>query len=217
VASSLQSGTTSGGCDPHTDALRLVLDMLPVAELDPGKRPDMGKVALFYAERLGWPVLPIHHPIGKVGAPYGLECSCGGRCDRSRGKHPLTPNGLKDASTDPDVIRAWWARWPLANIAVRTGTIESGGIGFDVIDIDGPRGLASWQQAGIKVDVVHEAFTPGNRDHDPGRHLYVAACGTGNTSNELPGVDTRGDNGYVLAPPSLGMRGTRYAWVVAPA
>jgi hypothetical protein len=201
----------------HEDALRLLLDTLPVADLDPGKSRDMGKAALFYATVVGWPVIPIHHPVHHMPSPYNLECSCGGKCDRSRGKHPFTLNGLKNATRDPELIRDWWKRWPLANIAVRTGRVASGGIGFDVIDLDGPRGLASWKEAALDLEVVYESFTPGNRDHEPGRHLYVSAQGTGNRSNLLPGVDTRGDDGYVLVPPSRGMRGTHYAWVVAPA
>lgn len=208
----------------HEAALRLVLDMLPVAEIDPGKRPHMGKAALFYAERLRWPVIPVHHPVGRAGVPYQLECSCvrppETECGYTPGKHPvgaLARHGLKDATLDPAVIRDWWTRWPLANIAVRTGTLESGGIGYDVIDIDGETGAQSWKQAALELDVRFESFTPGNRKHDPGRHLYIPPMGARNDSNLLPGVDTRGSDGYVLVPPSLGMRGTRYAWVVAPA
>ena len=29
--------------------------------------------------------------------------------------------GCHDATTDPDVIRAWWRRWPHANVAIATG------------------------------------------------------------------------------------------------
>ena len=32
-------------------------------------------------------------------------------------KTPLTPNGFKDASTDPAVIEDWWWRWPHADPA----------------------------------------------------------------------------------------------------
>lgn len=207
----------------HDDALRVLLDNLPVAEINPGKTYDMGRAALFYAVKVGWPVLPIHHPVPKATEPFGLDCSCSKAarpCGYTPGKHPigeLVPNGLKNATTDPAVIADWWRRWPHANIAVRTGYREAGGIGFDVLDLDGEIGQQSWRDAAIEVPVIYESFTPGNRDHTPGRHLYVPACGTGNKANELPGVDTRGDDGYVLVPPSRGMRGTRYSWVVAPA
>ena len=47
------------------------------------------------------------------------KCACG-RGDCKPGKHPLTERGFYDATTDPEVIRAWWARWPRANLGVRT-------------------------------------------------------------------------------------------------
>ena len=67
--------------------------------------------ALAYAERFGWPVLPC----------------------KPRDKTPLTPNGLRDATTDPEQIRTWWARFPKANIGIPTGVVT----GFDVLDVDG--------------------------------------------------------------------------------
>ena len=49
-------------------------------------------------------------------------------CDND--KRPFTAHGFKDASTDPDVIRRWWTRWPSALIGVPTG------IKFCVVDVD---------------------------------------------------------------------------------
>jgi hypothetical protein len=46
---------------------------------------------------------------GTCACPKGSGCS-------SPGKHPLTPNGLDDASNDPATITRWWPRWPKANI-----------------------------------------------------------------------------------------------------
>ncbi|MGH9187567.1 MAG: bifunctional DNA primase/polymerase, partial [Acidimicrobiales bacterium] len=70
--------------------------------------------ALCYAQR-GWPVFPCHGPRGKR-----REC---GRPDcASPGKHPLTRRGLHDATTRRDIVDRWWARWPAANVAIRTGT-----------------------------------------------------------------------------------------------
>jgi Bifunctional DNA primase/polymerase, N-terminal len=55
--------------------------------------------ALRYAAA-GWPVFPCQ-PDGKV--PF-----------------PRT-NGVKDATTDPEVITGWWTRCPAANVAIATG------------------------------------------------------------------------------------------------
>ena len=84
--------------------------------------------ALSYA-RLGWPVIPLHYPVG------GGGCSCNNPACDSPAKHPigkLVPHGLKDATTDEELIRQWWARYPQANIGIRTGA-ESGLV---VLDID---------------------------------------------------------------------------------
>jgi hypothetical protein len=75
--------------------------------------------ALHYATLLDWPVFPVHWITAEGG------CSCGKPCTRPA-KHPLTPGGLKDATTDTDRITEWWSRWPDANPAIRCD-------GFDVI------------------------------------------------------------------------------------
>jgi hypothetical protein len=64
--------------------------------------------ALKCAER-GWPVFPC----------------------RAGTKEPATTHGFDDATTDPDQIRAWWDRWPGANLAIATGAP-----GPDVLDVD---------------------------------------------------------------------------------
>ena len=71
-------------------------------------RADLRAAALGYAAA-GIPVFP---------------CAPGG-------KTPLTRTGFHAASTDPDLITAWWRRRPDANIATPTGAP-----GFDVLDVD---------------------------------------------------------------------------------
>src|SRR5262245_28818448 len=36
-------------------------------------------------------------------------------------KIPLTSHGCKDATTNISTVRAWWERWPNANIGMATG------------------------------------------------------------------------------------------------
>ena len=50
-----------------------------------------------------------------------------------RAKRPATANGLKDATTDPDRIRAWWHHEPAFNVAIATGAVS----GVFVVDVDG--------------------------------------------------------------------------------
>ena len=122
--------------------------------------------ALEYA-RAGFRVLPVHTI--RNGA-----CSCGGMKGCKPGKHPianLVRHGSKDATTDENIIRAWWHRVPDANIAVATGK-ESGLV---VIDIDGPEGEASFAE----LEKLHGPI-PGTAEvvTARGRHLYLAypAC-----------------------------------------
>lgn len=198
-----------------------------VAEMRPDKRaPNMLVAAEWYATTLRWPIFPIHHPVADAESPHGWRCSCGRdderlampqRC-KSPGKHPMTSAGFKDASTDLSVVRAWWQRAPLANIGVPTGLA---GCGLDVIDIDGPEGLETWQawrerDADSIPALAALAFTPGNRKRKAGRHWFTAASGTANTARALPGIDLRGDGGYVLVPPSQGITGPRYTWIRQP-
>lgn len=53
-------------------------------------------------------------------------------------KRPYTDNGFRDATTDPEVVKHWWKRWPKALVGVPTGRISR----LVVVDID-PDG-ADW-------------------------------------------------------------------------
>ena len=106
------------------------------------------EAALGYAAR-GIPAYPVHWP-RPIPGQGGLACSCrrGPGCDRPA-KHPLVRHGLHDASPDPGQLERWWSRWPQANVGLATGVV------FDVLDIDGPAGLAALQQlqeaAGLRL------------------------------------------------------------------
>lgn len=164
--------------------------------------------AIKYAQA-GLPVFPIWEPT----APGVCSCSHGAadflpNGDRhSKGKHPRTPNGLSDATTDLAKIREWWTKWPNANIGVRTGD------GIGVVDLDGPVGIASGRQMGLLSPI--KTIT-GN-----GEQLwYLVPEGkklvTRQAKKLAPGVDTRGTGGYVLVPPSLHPNGKRYLWAGLP-
>ena len=43
---------------------------------------------------------------------------------RARDKRPATANGLRDATRDAEIIRAWWSERPDYNIAIATGAIS---------------------------------------------------------------------------------------------
>ena len=169
-------------------------------------RPDQAaplhlvEVALRYADH-GWPVVPLH-------TPRGSGCSCQARDCGSPGKHPRTVRGLRDASIDLDRIRTWWGRWPDANLGVATG-MASGLMVLDVDLPDGPTSLTRLEAARGPLSVTCEQRTGSG-----GRQLLFAHPGqpVGNRARLLPGIDVRGDGGYIVVPPSRHVCGDRYQW-----
>lgn len=115
-------------------------------------------------------------------------------------KRPLTPNGFKDATTDPAIIEGWWQRWPDAMVGAPTGKK------FSVLDLDAKNGkdgfarIPDWKQRSPVIALTRNG----------GAHLYFQAeRSPRNSADDIaPGVDTRGDGGYVIMPPSPG-----YSWV----
>jgi Bifunctional DNA primase/polymerase, N-terminal len=164
------------------------------------------EAALGYAAQ-GIPVYPVHWPCPSAdGASLACSCSRGVGCDRPA-KHPLVGHGVKDATTDPDRIGRWWHRWVQANVGLATG------ICFDVLDIDGPAGLAALHQlqqaAGLRLRGPLVATGGG------GWHHWFAPTGLGNRPPQgLAHVDWRGRGGCVLAPPSRHISGRPYQWLV---
>ena len=159
--------------------------------------------ALGYAEQ-GIAVFPVHNP------QLDGSCSCGDKgCGTSAGKHPRTYNGLKAATTDREQISSWWSAWPEANIGIPTGAINS----IVIIDVDGADGEASLRRMTDKNGPL-----PATKRVKTGKgyQLYFTHPGGKVKSKaplcaEYPRVDSRGDGGYVVAPPSLHYSGVRYA------
>lgn len=160
--------------------------------------------ALYYAS-LGWPVFPIHTPI------TGGGCSCN-KQDCSIGKHPRTPNGFKDATTDPLQIKQWWSQWPDANIGIATGKKSN----LIIIDIDSKHsGEDSWDEYCKKNEKLPN--TPMVLTGGGGVHYYFSYDPAINVSCKvgwLTGVDIRCEGGYVVAPPSRHASGRSYVWEV---
>ncbi len=157
--------------------------------------------ARYYAKMFGWHVLPLH-------SLNTGRCTCGNANCTSPAKHPLTQNGVKDVSADPDIIAAWWQRWPTANVGVATGAVS----GFFVLDVDGDAGAESLReleaQHGKLPDTV-EQLTGGG-----GRHVLfrMPKHAVKNAVALRDGLDIRGDGGYIVVAPSVHSSGRQYAW-----
>lgn len=126
------------------------------------------------------------------------------------GKIPRNENGLKRASADVAVIAEWVRRWPAMGLGIRTGA-ESGLVVLDVdVQHGGAGTLKALEQEHGKLPKVPEVLTGGG-----GRHIYFRHPGgvVRNSAGTLgPGLDVRGDGGYVVAPPSVHESGRPYLW-----
>jgi putative DNA primase/helicase len=129
---------------------------------------------------------------------------------RKKDKKPLTKwEQYQSARADEETIRSWWRRWPEANIGIVTGEAS----GIIVLDIDGLEG-----QQSIKTNRLATPPTPTVLTGGGGYHYYFKHPGflCKNFTKKYPGIDFRGDGGYVLAPPSLHASGNRYEWIISP-
>jgi len=118
----------------------------------------------------------------------------------------MTEHGYKDATTDIEKIKQWWDRWPGANVAIMTGIPSQ----LVVLDVDGEEGRESVKD--FKTPETPVATT------GKGAHFYFKHPGgeIRNFARKLPGVDLRGDGGYVVAPPSNHITGRVYQWAASP-
>ncbi|MDA1270671.1 MAG: bifunctional DNA primase/polymerase [Chloroflexi bacterium] len=162
----------------------------------------MLKRGLAYAKK-GWAVFPLHSQVNGV-------CTCRNQECRNPAKHPRVEGGLKAATTDPDTITGWWTTWPNANIGVATGAVS----GIVVVDTDlkndGPSNWSDLQDIHGPIETLTVLTGSG------GNHwvfLNPLDRTLKNTAGKLgPGIDTRGEGGYIVAPPSLHISGDRYEW-----
>jgi putative DNA primase/helicase len=144
---------------------------------------------------------------------------CGANCI-SPGKHPCTPNGFKAATVSEATIRAWWQRWPEAGIGIPTGKAS----GWLVVDIDprhgGDASLTALTEQHGPIGEALEQATGGGGDHLAfDYNALPAGVEIGNSAGKLgPGLDVRGEGGYIVAAPTLHVSGRRYGWrnAIAP-
>lgn len=146
--------------------------------------PSCYGAALWYAEHLGWALLPI--------AP--------GK------KIPLTTHGVLDATADIEIIHRWYEEWPDAGVAV--GLAASG---LAVLDCD-PRngGDESFERLTERIgdlpDTLH-ALTGGG-----GRHWFFKAPTWVKKSVLDDGLELLAGNGYAILPPTVHPSGRQYEW-----
>ncbi len=146
-----------------------------------------------------WPEDPSHFEAAAFYAEHGLPVFP----LRPRGKEPMTQHGFKDATTNPKQVRCWWTQNPQANIGIPTGSRS----GIVVVDVDGPEGRENLRKLGWAI-VTRTSIT------GRGFHLLFEHPGHFIPSIQrlAPGIDVKGDGGYIVAPPSLHETDSRYRW-----
>jgi hypothetical protein len=126
-----------------------------------------------------------------------------------RAKRPLTAHGKDDATSDPRVVREWWARWPNANIGIACRAS-----GLVVIDVD-PRNGGDDALHDLEVRLGALPDTWRSITGGGGLHVVFENPCTELRGEIAPGVEIK-DLGYVVAPPSVHPSGRAYEWEIAP-
>ncbi len=101
-----------------------------------------------------------------------------------------------------DKVYEFWSRHPGANIAIVTGAVS----GVVVVDIDGPKGIASLREFPEMRDVSPPVVETGRGFHAYFKH----PDGKVKTGRLRDGLDIKGDGGLVTVPPSIHASGTVY-------
>jgi hypothetical protein len=166
--------------------------------------------ALAYARR-GWRVIPYARPLRYTEGVVGCSCAEGPGC-AAPGKHPCITNWLVAATTDEATLRAWWAQWPRANLAIATGAAS----GLVVLDVDPRNG---GRDSLVALEDTHGALPPTPVEVTGGAGCHVFLQHPGGIIPNLsgpqaiaPGLDLRGDGGAVVVSPSQHATGRRYQW-----
>ena len=130
----------------------------------------------------------------------------------SNSKRPLTPHGLKDASTNLEVIRKWARSFPNCGWGIPTGEISN----LVVIDIDTKNnGIERWNIL-VSENGNEDPLTVTVRSQNGGIHKYYQinghelASGTNlakENSKDKTGIDIRANGGYIVSALSEG-----YEW-----
>jgi Bifunctional DNA primase/polymerase, N-terminal/Primase C terminal 1 (PriCT-1) len=165
--------------------------------------------AFEYASR-GLPVFPVY-AVSPFRDRFVCFCTKGQRC-KDAGKHPMTPHGFKDATTDPATVRYRWATAPNANVAIACSR------NCVVLDVDPRHGgdvaLDQLEQRHGSLPRTWTAKTGGGGLH----YYFQAGEDIRNSAGKVgQGIDIRGAGGYVVAPPSRHISGGSYEWATGRA
>ncbi len=123
-------------------------------------------------------------------------------------KEPFITDWPNQATNDEARLQSWLKRFPNCNWAVATGQAS----GVFALDVDGEEGLESLAAYEAQDCKLPQTLTTRT---GRGRHLWLGWPLDGvvvrNSAGKLaPGLDVRGEGGYVVVPPSVHPSGALY-------
>lgn len=182
-----------------------------ILSAQPHQTPQL-EAALWYAS-LGWSVVPTHRVLTVDGVSM-CTCPAGPKCI-SKGKHPAVAwSQWQIERPSVEQITTWFTGvYAAYGVGIVTGAVS----GIFVIDVDEGPGKPG-NETITNVQMIHgdlpftvQARTGGGGLHVILRHprdIWVTTA-----KNVLgPGVDVRGDGGFIVASPSLHESGRYYLW-----
>jgi putative DNA primase/helicase len=157
---------------------------------------------------LGFYVFPIRPFMILPDGTPACFCTAGSKCT-AIGKHPAI-KWREGATRDVATVRGWWSgRFASCGIGCATGPSN-----FVVFDLDGPTGLATFQEL---LQCTEWPNTPRSKTAR-GWHVFFRAPEdkVPSSSNPETKLDVRGTGGFVILPPSPHVSGHVYNWQIAP-
>lgn len=154
------------------------------------------KSALWYRER-GLSVIPILHPKAD-------------RNGKDENKKPKIEWGeYQEKIASEEEIKKWFSDKRNTRLAIVTGKFS----GISVLDCDSEETHQQIEELFPDSLITPKAATPGGGFHYYFKYHPIIP----QKSNIIPKLDGRNDGGYIIAPPSSGLDGKDYKWIISPA
>ena len=153
----------------------------------------------------GWSIIPAHS-VDDLGFCSCRDSKCG-----AAGKHPrISWSAYQNRKANESEVKAWAERWPDSNWCIVTGKVS----GLIAVDIDPRHGGDESSQIFPELREILAIPTPISLTGGGGQHFLFAHPGftVPNAAGVWPGVDIRGDGGYIVAPGSKHVSQRTYEW-----
>lgn len=124
-------------------------------------------------------------------------------------KTPIIPWMLYQSKrpTENQIIE-WWTKYPDANIGIVCGEVS----GVDVLDFDTDEAYNLFNN-----NFIPDSFLTPTVKTPKGYHVYFKhRAGLSNSVRVINGTDFKTSGGYVITPPSKGVNGKNYKWLIPP-